>query len=243
VKLKLKITIAGLFILGTGIVFFAFFGRSIWVPIQKDMSGKQTVDDVIREVGPRVDLVMSPVFENAGLRYPSQKVALLAFKEEKRLELWAKNDGEWSFVKDFPVLAASGSAGPKLREGDRQVPEGIYGVEYLNPNSSYHLSIKLDYPNEFDREQAKIDGRTSLGGDIFIHGNSLSVGCLAMGDDVAEQLFVLVAKVGKDNVRVIVAPRDFRRTGLSISTNPKPAWLPTLYQNIETELRAFPIPN
>jgi murein L,D-transpeptidase YafK len=71
---------------------------------------------------------------------------------------------------------ASGKAGPKLREGDGQVPEGIYRIDGLNPNSSYHLSLKLNYPNDFDLEQARTEGRTELGGDIFIHGKAVSIG-------------------------------------------------------------------
>ena len=70
---------------------------------------------------------------------------------------------------EYPILAASGVLGPKLREGDKQVPEGIYGAEALNPNSKFHLSIRLNYPNTFDRRMAQSDGRTQLGGDIMIH--------------------------------------------------------------------------
>jgi len=186
-----------------------------------------------------VDSVLAPAFAKAGLGYPSRQVALLAFKEEKRLELWGRDEGQWTFVKDFPVLAASGTSGPKLREGDRQVPEGIYGIEYLNPNSNYHLSMKLDYPNAFDRAHAQLDGRDQLGGDIFIHGNSLSVGCLAMGDEAAEQLFVVTSLVGKENVRVVIAPSDVRKSGVPKISDPKPAWLSELYTNIYHGLKDF----
>ena len=70
----------------------------------------------------------------------------------------------------------------KLKEGDGQVPEGIYHIDSLNPNSMFHLSIRLDYPNSFDKQQGKIDGRKELGSDIMIHGNTCSSGCLAIGD-------------------------------------------------------------
>lgn len=209
------------------------------MPVYKDLFGRQTVEDVVRETAPRVDSVLVPAFTNAGLRYPPRQIALIGLKEEKRLELWARDEGRWLFVKDFPVLAASGTTGPKLREGDRQVPEGIYGIEYLNPNSSYHLSMKLDYPNAVDKEHAQLDGRDSLGGDIFIHGNSVSIGCLAVGDEASEELFVLVSKAGKENVTVIVAPRDFRQLGLPTASDKQPSWLPTLYQHIATEMNMF----
>src|SRR5690606_33287906 len=107
--------------------------------------------------------------------------------------------GAWVAVHQYPVLAASGQAGPKLREGDRQVPEGFYAIESLHPNSRFHLALRVNYPNQSDRQRAAEDGRTNLGGDIMIHGSNASVGCLAMGDPAAEDLFVLVADVGIQN--------------------------------------------
>src|SRR5436190_607476 len=82
--------------------------------------------------------------------------------------------GAWRFVREYPVMAASGGRGPKLREGDGQVPEGMYTIDWLNPNSSYHLSMHVDYPNAFDRAHAADDGRTALGGAIMIHGRDVS---------------------------------------------------------------------
>jgi murein L,D-transpeptidase YafK len=116
-----------------------------------------------------------------------------------------------ALLKTYPILAASGTAGPKTREGDRQVPEGEYEIESLNPNSLYHLALRLNYPNEDDVEAAKSEGRTGLGGDIMIHGSDASVGCLAMGDPAIEELFVLVADTGLDKVSVLIAPWDFSR--------------------------------
>jgi murein L,D-transpeptidase YafK len=164
-------------------------------------------------------------------------VALLAFKKERRMEVWAGSDGAWRFVRAYPILGASGELGPKLREGDRQVPEGIYRVEGLNPNSSFHLSMKLDYPNAFDRKYALHDGRMRPGSDIFIHGKATSVGCLAMGDEAIEELFVLVHDVGVENVRVIIAPTDPRMTPLN--SRGHPAWVDELYRQIEDEFRRY----
>lgn len=138
---------------------------------------------------------------------------LVAFKEERRLEVWAfeQQQKRLALLKTYPILAASGTAGPKTREGDRQVPEGEYKIESLNPNSLYHLALRLNYPNEDDLEAAKSEGRTNLGGDIMIHGSNTSVGCLAMGDPAIEELFVLAADTGLDKVSVLVAPWDFSR--------------------------------
>ena len=99
--------------------------------------------------------------------------------------------------------------------------------------------MKLNYPNAFDLRHAKREGRSNPGSDIFIHGKRLSVGCLAMGDEAIEELFVLVAAVGKNNARVVIAPHDPRNTTLPSSLPNAPPWLPELYGLIETEFKAF----
>jgi murein L,D-transpeptidase YafK len=140
------------------------------------------------------------------------------------------------------VLAASGRAGPKLRQGDKQVPEGIYRISYLNPNSAYHVSMRVNYPNRFDRRMAKKDRRQKLGGDIMIHGKKSSAGCLAMGDEAAEELFVLAAQTGNRKVKVIIAPSDMRKKGLPKQLTGQPAWVPQLYMQIASAMSEFPAP-
>ncbi len=120
--------------------------------------------------------------------YPD-KLTILAFKNERKLEVWGYRQKRWRFIKSFNWTAYSGVLGPKLKEGDRQIPEGIYGIEYLNPNSKFHLSMKVSYPNRFDREMAKRDNRDNLGGDIMIHGSNRSVGCIPIGDSGIEELY------------------------------------------------------
>jgi len=142
------------------------------------------------------------------------------------------------------VLAASGASGPKLQRGDRQGPEGVYRISYLNPNSRYHVSLRVNYPNRFDRKMASPDGRRNLGGDIMIHGKNSSAGCLAMGDNAAEELFVLAAEVGLSRIRVIIAPTDLRTSEIP-SKRDTPKWLPQLYREIAgamTEFKAPPKP-
>ncbi|HSA60443.1 MAG TPA: L,D-transpeptidase family protein, partial [bacterium] len=128
--------------------------------------------------------------------------------------------------------------GPKLREGDGQVPEGVYGVNALNPNSLFHLSIRLNYPNADDRARAREDGRANLGGDIMIHGSAVSIGCLAVGDEAAEELFVIAALTGLENVKVILSPVDLRSR--SLGGNASPVWTTNLYSKIRKELGNYP---
>jgi hypothetical protein len=196
----------------------------------------RSVEDVLAGIGPTARRRLRPAFSQASVAYPPTRLTLLAFKEERRLELWAGAFPRAVFIRDYPVLAASGGPGPKLVQGDGQVPEGIYRVPWLNPNSRFHLSMKLDYPNAFDQRKAKSDGRTQLGGDIFIHGSAVSIGCLAMGDEAIEELFVLVADTGLTNTRVVIAPRDLRQGEETTRTVP---WTGELYRRLGEELRGF----
>ncbi len=213
------------------------FGRSLWHPIYLKVKGRQTVAEVIAITRPAALARLEPYFRTAGVRYPPTEVTLLALKDSARMEVWVGTERGPFRVRTYSIQALSGSAGPKLREGDRQVPEGIYKIEALNPNSSFHLSIKLNYPNAFDMKYARLEGRTSPGSDIFIHGNSVSVGCLAMGDETIEELFVLVHDVGLDRVRVVIAPTDPRTTRLTAQS--QPSWVADLYRAIEKEFRAY----
>lgn len=205
--------------------------------IPLNFSGSRTVEDVVRIFGPEAIERLSPHFKRAGVDYPPRELTLLGLKAEKRLEVWAPDRrGVNKLIRTYDIQAASGMRGPKLREGDRQVPEGVYKLVMLNPNSDYHLSMKINYPNSFDRSQAEMEGRSHLGGDIFIHGKSVSAGCLAMGDLPIEELFVLVSHVGKENVKVVIAPHDPRQRPLGPAAEGMPDWVPELYQTIAYEV-------
>ncbi|HVK39556.1 MAG TPA: L,D-transpeptidase family protein [Candidatus Kapabacteria bacterium] len=200
-----------------------------------------TVDERIEQYASAVEHRRRPDVERAGLRWPVRELAYVAFKDARRLEVYGREaGGAWRFVRAYPMLAASGRPGPKLREGDRQVPEGIYRAAVLNPNSRFHLSIGLDYPNALDRSVAASEGRTQLGGDIMIHGNSVSIGCLAMGDEAAEDLFIMAAIAGRENLRIIVAPTDFRVAPVA-SVRESRAWVRALYHSLDSALREYPL--
>lgn len=204
-------------------------------------TSKKTVEDRLVEFGPAVDARLKPLFRSRSVAYPPQRIALVGLKTERILEVYAGNDSQsWKYIKSYPILAASGTPGPKLREGDGQVPEGIYAIESLNPNSLYHLSLRVNYPNQFDRMQARVDGRANLGGDIMIHGKTASIGCLAMGDIAAEDLFVLAARTGIDKITVILSPVDFRKRELPPLRGERPHWVNALYRDLREQLSAYP---
>lgn len=207
------------------------------------LRGRATVNDRIAEFGPQVRARLTPHFQRAGVLYPPQQVVLLGLKQEKRLEVYAADAaGVLRFIRAYNVLAASGGLGPKLRYGDMQVPEGVYKVESLNPNSMFHLALRVSYPNKFDREQAAREGRTELGGDIMIHGGNASIGCLAIGDEAIEELFVLVVETGRSNVKIILSPVDFRVRSVTRVTG-QPAWVRGLYQQLKQEVKTLPSPS
>lgn len=207
--------------------------------------GNYTVEDRLDQIGDAARNRLRPFFARAGVSYPPVKLVLIGFKEEKILDLMVTGpDGAFHWVKSYPVLAASGGPGPKLREGDRQVPEGFYEVELLNPNSRFHLSLRLNYPSPVDLLRAGEDDRDpdTLGGDIMIHGRAASIGCLAIGDAAIEELFTLAADTGLENILVILAPCDLR-TGEPVELPAHaPAWVPALHEEILRALQKFPRP-
>jgi len=226
------------------VVLLGFIATKVRELLRAKAGGPATIASRVKEFGPIVKSRLLPYFQRAVVPYPPARVVLVGFKQERQLEVYAAgSSGALKFIRSYQIKAASGSLGPKLREGDCQVPEGIYKIEYLNPNSSYHLSMKLDYPNAFDRKHGAEDGRQQLGGDIMIHGSFVSAGCLAMGDEVAEDLFVLAALTGIKNVSVIVSPVDFRTREmppLPRNATPQPAWTPTLYSQLREALKNLP---
>lgn len=183
---------------------------------------------------------LKPLFTRKKLRFPPKKFTLIALKQERELQLYTPdNSGKPVYILTWPITGASGGNGPKLREGDMQVPEGIYDITALNPNSICYLSLRVDYPNKFDRQMAAAENRTNLGGDIMIHGGNASVGCIAIGDEEIEKLFVLAYKTGISNIKLIIAPNDPRTKSLAPT---KPEWTKKLYAEITEEIKKYPPP-
>lgn len=185
---------------------------------------------------------LKPYFDRAGVNFPPKDIAFLVFKHARVLELYAKNKSDdWVYIRTYPILAASGGYGPKLKQGDKQVPEGIYHISGLNPKSRFDLSLQLNYPNAFDRKEAKLSGRQALGGDIFIHGKQSSIGCVAIGNAAIQQIFPLVHEIGRQHALVIIAPNDFRVELPKYGKVFRP-WVPALYADIARVLHRFPMP-
>ena len=154
----------------------------------KDKKSAMTRESRPAAAAARVRPSLEKDLTTKGLQYGAP-VFIRAFKEELELELYVLNrkTGKFDLFRTYPIAKASGDLGPKLAEGDGQVPEGFYSVPpgAMKPDSTYHLAFNIGYPNACDRAH----GRT--GSAIMIHGNRVSIGCLAMTDAKIEEIYTL----------------------------------------------------
>jgi murein L,D-transpeptidase YafK len=159
---------------------------------------------------------LSREFRKKGIAYPPKDIFLRAFKSQNELELWARNNenSEYKLIKTYRICSISGSLGPKRTQGDRQVPEGFYFIEEFNPASEYYLSLRLNYPNYSDQAM----GNGKLGGDIYIHGGCVTVGCLPMTNEGIQEIYTvcLNAKLnGQVNIPVHIYPTRLSKSGMN----------------------------
>jgi murein L,D-transpeptidase YafK len=147
-------------------------------------------------------------FAKAGLAWPAKQIYIRSFKYDSQLEVWVRNNSTESYklFKTYKVCALSGSLGPKRIEGDYQVPEGFYYINVFNPKSTFHLSLGINYPNASD---VVLSDSIKPGGDIYIHGSCLTVGCIPIQDHQIEELYLLASHArnqGQDFIPVHIFP-------------------------------------
>jgi murein L,D-transpeptidase YafK len=157
---------------------------------------------------------LSKEFRNKGVAYPPKDIYLRAFKSQNEMELWARNsdNSEYKLIKTYRICAISGALGPKRMQGDRQVPEGYYFITDFNSRSDYYLSLQLNYPNYSDQ----VLGSQKAGGDIYIHGGCVTVGCMPMTDEGIQEIYTvcLNAKLnGEENIPVHIYPTRLNKNG------------------------------
>ncbi len=119
---------------------------------------------------------------------------MVAYKAEGKLELWLKttDQTQYKLFKTYDFCAHSGTLGPKVIEGDGQTPEGFYQINVFNPMSNFHLSLGVNYPNSVDKIRTGKGNKT--GGDIYIHGNCVTVGCIPLTDEKIKEVYVLAVE-------------------------------------------------
>ncbi len=177
--------------------------------------------DRVAQARKNVGTNLQTLAKKAGLPYPIPRIHFRAIKDERLLEVWgSKGRGEkYVLVKSYPVQAQSGTLGPKRKEGDKQVPEGLYVIDRFNPRSSFYLSLGINYPNTSD---LILGDPKKPGLDIFIHGKAVSIGCLAMGDPAIEEIYLLALNAknaGQTRIRADFYP--FRMTSARLRSEEK----------------------
>lgn len=151
-----------------------------------------------------------------GLSYPPKDIYIRAFKSQNEMELWAREvrSDEYKLIKTYRICALSGILGPKRYEGDKQVPEGAYFIEDFNPQSDFYLSMLINYPNYSDMVMGD---KKKPGGNIYIHGGCVTVGCMPMTDEVIQELYTLCLNArlnGQNYIPIHIYPTRFNKRGL-----------------------------
>lgn len=195
------------------ILFFSFYcgiilAQGFKATQQKASRVKQAYTE--KWEGLRADLTKKGFNANAFEMY------IRIMKQDNLVEVWLrpKNTKQYRLFKTYDICYYSGGLGPKRKQGDGQVPEGFYSLEAFNPYSSYHLSLRVSYPNTSDR----IIGKSNLGGDIMIHGNCVSIGCVPITDVFIKELYVLAVEArnsGQSLIPIHIFPTRMDEKGMN----------------------------
>ncbi len=206
-----------------------FFFCTLFQPPHLSLAGSRIPSsnksqDVYRRIAPKLIREMNAIDTNLG-----DPAFIRIFKNEKKLEVWLRKGLTYTLFKSYTICHHSGDLGPKIKEGDRQSPEGFYTVDanQLNPNSDYHLSFNLGFPNEYDRSHNR------TGSLLMVHGRCSSVGCFAMSDFRMDEIYAIVESAiisGQYQVPVHIFP--FRMTQANMAAHSSSKWLP-FWENLK----------
>ncbi|WP_421983211.1 L,D-transpeptidase family protein [Roseibium sp.] len=174
----------------------------------------------LTEVETRLTPALAAELSEKGLQLGAA-VFMRVFKEQRELEVWVKAGAHFKHFKTYEICTYSGDLGPKLKEGDRQSPEGFYRVTpaQMNPNSNYHLSFNIGFPNAFDRSHQR------TGSFLMVHGHCVSIGCYAMTNSGIEEIYLLANetfKEGKNHFDIHIFP--FRMTEANLKRYSRSPW-------------------
>jgi len=184
------------------------------LPIQESFKEKQMSY-------PRVRTAYTEKFESLRTDIDTLGIAnfdlfIRAFKSEAIFEVWIKDKdaAKFQLFRTYDICSSSGDPGPKRRQGDFQVPEGFYHINIFNPFSNFFLSLGINYPNRSDRTLSDPD---YPGGDIYIHGSCVTIGCIPLTDDVIKEIYVLAVEArtnGQEKIPVHIFPARLHTSSL-----------------------------
>lgn len=185
-------------------VLFAFLCLISMAP--SGFKKKQLQYDRVAKAHERIGNDITEMLRNEGVSEGAFRLYIRAFKSEAEIELWVSTGGNHHLMKTYDICEKSGGLGPKRKQGDHQVPEGFYHIDRFNPLSNFHLSLGINYPNRSDKV---LSNKSKPGGDIFIHGNCVTVGCLPIKDEPIEELYLLCVEAmdrGQEKIPVTIFP-------------------------------------
>ena len=190
---------------------YLFLLLMISVNIAQDFEQEQRRFPRVRASFTEKESKVKALFDTAHLSFPPTKIYIRIYKFEQKLELWATETSQDTFklVARYNFCSSSGHLGPKRQQGDFQIPEGFYHIDRFNPTSNFYLSLGINYPNASDKI---LGNKESLGGDIFIHGDCVTIGCVPITDDKIKELYIIAVKSkanGQKKIPVHIFPFDF----------------------------------
>lgn len=161
--------------------------------------------------------VINKLLKQNNLNLSDFHILFVCYKLTKELVVYikSKNEKKYTILKTYPICASSGILGPKNQEGDYQVPEGFYEINRFNPTSSYFLSLGISYPNLADKKRSISH---KLGGDIFIHGSCVTIGCLPMTDEMIKEIYLLAINAknnGQNKLPIYLFPFEMTDENLN----------------------------
>ena len=182
----------------------------------QSFKAEQMKFDRVRDAIVEKEPAIKRLFAQKRLSYPPKQIFIRVFKREQAVELWVSGADHdiFELLKEYKVCASSGTVGPKREQGDDQVPEGFYRIDRFNPLSNFHLSLGVNYPNQADKILG-VKGR--LGGDIFIHGNCVTIGCVPITDESIKELYVIAVEArsgGQTSLPIHIFPAKLHEKGL-----------------------------
>lgn len=169
---------------------------------QTSFKETQRANSRVRSAYEEKEIVVKQYFSDRELSMDRFQLFIRAFKKEQVLEVWIKERNKEQFVllHTYDFCSTSGTLGPKRKEGDYQIPEGIYQINHFNPLSNFHLSLGINYPNESDKI---LGDKAHPGSAIYIHGNCVTIGCIPITDDKIKELYIIAVEARNEGQKEI----------------------------------------
>lgn len=213
--------------------------------MQNDFKKSQLQNGRVKNAYDEKEVAVKNYFKAKKLSYEFFNLYLRAFKKEQKLEVWVKENGTdtYGHLHTYDFCNVSGKPGPKRKEGDLQIPEGVYEINHFNPLSKFHLSLGINYPNTSDKI---LSDPKNPGSSIYIHGNCVTVGCIPITDEKIEELYILAVEAvnnGQQKIPVHIFPTRLETSSVEMlikEVNPNPEtikfWknLQIIYNDFET---------